>query len=482
MKYITKIILENFQSHVYSQVDFGPELNVIIGPSDSGKSSIIRALKWVMYNEPAGDFFIREGESECKVTLFLSDGTSLQRYRTKNKNGYKLIDSNGVESIFEGIRSSVPQEIIDITGIKKIQLDSDSLNAINLGEQLEGPFLLTEKASTRANAIGRLVGVDIVDVALREVLRDLRLLNQNKKHKEELLKSTEEKIKEFDYIDELKIVHKNASIILEKLKSKQLELEILLRINETISLLSKEIEINENILSRLATVHYIENKFVNGEMLINRYRSLKNILSLITVHKKRIRETNEILSNLSEIDKAFPLEHIAELRNVKYEKFKKIRKTISDVKDQEMVLTNKIEKLQHVNQISRKLEIVNNNINQQKTLNNILEKYLSIKNSIKIGMNYLKKIEPYIKNETNISEIKKRTILLSELTLIYSKLEEIKVEKKEINNDLITNKKNIDSILYKYKTLLQKVEKCPFCLGDINEDTISHIIIHHLEG
>ncbi|HZH92594.1 MAG TPA: AAA family ATPase, partial [Tissierellaceae bacterium] len=194
MRYIKKIILENFQSHKNTEMEFGPDLNVIVGPSDSGKSAIIRGLKWVMYNEPSGDFFIREGEKECRVTLELSDGTLLQRYRTKSKNGYKLIDNSGNENIYEGIGLTVPQEIIDVTGIRKIKLDTDSENAINLGEQLEGAFLLTEKASTRANAIGRLVGVDIVDDALRDVLRDIRSLNQTRKQKEETLQITNDKL------------------------------------------------------------------------------------------------------------------------------------------------------------------------------------------------------------------------------------------------------------------------------------------------
>src|SRR5690554_1097684 len=199
MRYIKKIILENFQSHKNTEMEFGPDLNVIVGPSDSGKSAIIRGLKWVMYNEPSGDFFIREGEKECRVTLELSDGTLLQRYRTKSKNGYKLIDNSGNENIYEGIGLTVPQEIIDVTGIRKIKLDTDSENAINLGEQLEGAFLLTEKASTRANAIGRLVGVDIVDDALRDVLRDIRSLNQTRKQKEETLQITNDKLSQFDY-------------------------------------------------------------------------------------------------------------------------------------------------------------------------------------------------------------------------------------------------------------------------------------------
>jgi ABC-type transporter Mla maintaining outer membrane lipid asymmetry ATPase subunit MlaF len=51
---IKKLIIENFQSHKYTEVDFSEGFNIIFGPSDYGKSAIIRALRWVLYNEPGG--------------------------------------------------------------------------------------------------------------------------------------------------------------------------------------------------------------------------------------------------------------------------------------------------------------------------------------------------------------------------------------------------------------------------------------------
>ena len=40
MKYIEKVILENFQSHKYTVLDFTKGLNSIVGPTDSGKTAI----------------------------------------------------------------------------------------------------------------------------------------------------------------------------------------------------------------------------------------------------------------------------------------------------------------------------------------------------------------------------------------------------------------------------------------------------------
>ena len=83
MRYIKRIILQNFQSHKYSVIELNEELNVIVGPSDSGKSAIIRGLKWALYNEPAGDYFIREGEREASVTVEFSDNIKVKRMEKK---------------------------------------------------------------------------------------------------------------------------------------------------------------------------------------------------------------------------------------------------------------------------------------------------------------------------------------------------------------------------------------------------------------
>lgn len=145
MKYIKKIVLENFQSHKYTEIELDQHLNVIVGPSDHGKTAIIRGLKWALFNEPSGDFFIREGENECSVTVIFNDGSKIKRYRSKSKNAYYLYNNKGEETVFEGFGTKVPEEIIDVSSMRKIVLDSNQSSSINIGEQLEGPLCFLKK-------------------------------------------------------------------------------------------------------------------------------------------------------------------------------------------------------------------------------------------------------------------------------------------------------------------------------------------------
>lgn len=63
---VKSIDIENFQSHENTHIDFDMGLNIIIGESNNGKSSILRAMDWVVDNQPLGTDFIMTGKSTVK--------------------------------------------------------------------------------------------------------------------------------------------------------------------------------------------------------------------------------------------------------------------------------------------------------------------------------------------------------------------------------------------------------------------------------
>lgn len=482
MRYIKKIILENFQSHKNTEMEFGPDLNVIVGPSDSGKSAIIRGLKWVMYNEPSGDFFIREGEKECRVTLELSDGTLLQRYRTKSKNGYKLIDNSGNENIYEGIGLTVPQEIIDVTGIRKIKLDTDSENAINLGEQLEGAFLLTEKASTRANAIGRLVGVDIVDDALRDVLRDIRSLNQTRKQKEETLQITNDKLSQFDYIDEIKKTYSKASSLMEQVHSLNGRIEKLEGINRNLTGLSVEIFNNNAVLKDLENITEAETILVSLKSkldILSTYDRISKLYRENMSNRDKLKNTIRLLSKF--VEKS-PLVTTTELRVYKLTDLQRLAASVKKV-DGEVerinIVAKKLEKIEHTTNLINSADILSL---RYKELKSMRDKFYKILNSKERGILYLREIQPLLDAKKELQVLEDGSTLLKELSLYQLKYSSIKKETLDLQSAMDKNDENLKNILEKYRNLLQQVEKCPYCLGDIDENTIEHIITHHLGG
>ena len=173
--YIKKLSLRNFQSHRETDLEFSPGLNIIVGPSDQGKSAIIRALRWLFYNEPRGTGFIRVGETRCQVRVELSNGVAVERIRDESGriNRY-ILEVPGEEAmVFERFNREVPLEVKKALGIQKLVVDRDKALEINLAGQLEAPFLLEETGSTRSKVLGRMANLHIIDAAQRETNRDI---------------------------------------------------------------------------------------------------------------------------------------------------------------------------------------------------------------------------------------------------------------------------------------------------------------------
>ena len=51
---LNRVTLEHWRAHRHLQVEFGPDLNVIQGRNEAGKSSLVEALDWALYRDVAG--------------------------------------------------------------------------------------------------------------------------------------------------------------------------------------------------------------------------------------------------------------------------------------------------------------------------------------------------------------------------------------------------------------------------------------------
>jgi DNA repair protein SbcC/Rad50 len=219
-KSIRNLRIENFQSHELTEFAFDDGLNVIVGASDMGKSAVIRALRWLLFNEPRGSDFMRVGANQCRVSVELADGSRVTRERTPSKNRYIVVKPDGTEQIYEGFGNTVPREVSDVTGVAKVALDEDTETTLHLGTQLEPPFLLSETGSIKAKAIGRLNGVHIIDAASRDTSRDLTRLNSEEKGYREQLAEVEEELEQFSDLPYLE----NILLLVEEKQARMKEL------------------------------------------------------------------------------------------------------------------------------------------------------------------------------------------------------------------------------------------------------------------
>lgn len=146
---IQEIRLENFQAHRQLRLALSPGLNVIVGPTDRGKSAIIRAIKWLALHE-SQDGIITHGETSVKVGVKTDDGP-IVRFRDKKKYGYKL---GQVEYLACGKEQP-----------KDVQA-RHNLSEINFQGQHDPHFLLSLTPGQAAKEINKIVALDDIDVAL----------------------------------------------------------------------------------------------------------------------------------------------------------------------------------------------------------------------------------------------------------------------------------------------------------------------------
>lgn len=150
--------IRNFQSHKDTKIRFEPGVNVIVGPSDKGKSVIVKALEWVRtnspgniesilnWNDPAGKVLVRVG----------TDRGVVERLRGKGTGTFKVNDE-----LFSKFGSRVPESVAGVLG----------LGENNVQSQLDRHFLILDPPGEVSRKLNRITKLENLDIALAELRR-----------------------------------------------------------------------------------------------------------------------------------------------------------------------------------------------------------------------------------------------------------------------------------------------------------------------
>lgn len=157
---LKRIRIRNFQCHRKLQIKFDT-ITTIVGGSDRGKSSVIRALRWCLLNQPGGTSFVRHGSKDTSVEVLFGD-IPVMRYRGKNGNGYT---APGFD--FKAIGTSVPEEL---------EMMFDVHPDITFQQQHDPPFWLSDNAGAVAKQLNAIVDLDVIDKVIgraNKLVRDI---------------------------------------------------------------------------------------------------------------------------------------------------------------------------------------------------------------------------------------------------------------------------------------------------------------------
>lgn len=210
--------LKNFQSHVHSVIEFCPGTNAIVGTSDSGKSSIIRALNWLIFNRPrqhkAYKNYLAGKKDEYSVKGTFDNGW-VQRFKTPKENSYRV--STQKEPL-AAIRTDVPDEAQAIMGMSDVNLQSQ-----------HAPYFLLDnnqyKPSAVASAFNEIAGLEVMDECSAEVAKMVRQLSGQEKQLDKDIDITTEQLEELDWVPQADIQIKKLSALEQTITAVQSELQ-----------------------------------------------------------------------------------------------------------------------------------------------------------------------------------------------------------------------------------------------------------------
>lgn len=155
---IERLTIRNFQRHRRRTIKFHKRCTTFVGSTDSGKSTALRALQWVAFNQPAGSEYRRWGTKRTKVILTI-DGHKITRARSGSQNVYTLDRKK-----FVAFKSDVPPEIAKLLNV----------SPENFQGQFDGVFWLSDSAGAAAKRLNAVINLGQIDSALATVASMIR--------------------------------------------------------------------------------------------------------------------------------------------------------------------------------------------------------------------------------------------------------------------------------------------------------------------
>ena len=206
---IHELNILNFQSHKDTSLTFDPGVNIIIGTSDSGKSAVIRALKWAIWNRPRGESFRSWWGGNTIVKIKFDSDSWISRHRGKASLNKYTTTINGTDTDYAAPGNDVPEEVIAV----------HKMDNINLQEQINAPFLLSENSGEVARHFNKMAKLDTIDSSIKSAQRLINEVNSEIKNNTNQLKALEVSIDSMEYLDHVSVILERLSK-LDKLENK----------------------------------------------------------------------------------------------------------------------------------------------------------------------------------------------------------------------------------------------------------------------
>lgn len=382
-----KLRLQNFRSHINTEIDFNSGITIIVGENGAGKSSILEGISYALFKDSdvkQEDLVRTNKNSSEKIVMtvelaFEQDGDEYKVIREKkgSTNKSTLFRRTSTEERFATIASgnkNVDDEIVSI-----IKMNKDLFRNAIYVKQGEIANLVAKTSTERKKLITRLLNITELQNAWTEFPK---ILNDYNLRQSEL----SGKISDVD-ID-------------KQLKDKEIELRLL---NENLkNALAEEEGLKEQHKNVLNDKHNLDEEKHNFDLLKNNLENEKKNLSGLYEDKKNLcDQLSKILKNEKDMEL---LEPYVEKLTV-YRGFKDIRTKYISLANDERKLNESIEQIESNEKI---IADESENYEKYNLLENELKELEKKKSEIAYNLKILKsKNDEKIDNETKLNSLQK---------------------------------------------------------------------------
>lgn len=284
---IESIYLQNFQlwRKLFIEFDW---INVIVGPTNKGKTAILRALYWVAMSRPAGISIINHDADKCRVKVCASESVVSRARGRASPSVYKL---NG--KIFRAAGTSVPEEIENLLNLQEI----------NFQKQFDPMFWITDSPGQISKQLNEVVNLEAIDKSLTIITTRVRNAKSFVEVTEDRISTLKERIKGLEWVKEFNSDLVNITALREKVTTAKKATEALhLVVRQVLPLLKHrqglEGAISEASALLLRTEEVAKRRVEREELAL-----LVTEIEYLQADKKEIPDLNGILEDSEKVNK-----------------------------------------------------------------------------------------------------------------------------------------------------------------------------------
>lgn len=323
-----KVQVKNYQIIKNAEAEFVPGLNVIVGPSNNGKTSFIKAIKSLIYTEP-GSTPIRFGTQSYIVGIQYNGHTVILQKGLKD-SAY-LVDGEK----FTKYGTSTPEEVSKALGIRELELNGKK-EKINFWDQMNYPFLLDKSSTELFRFIVDSGEDDQISAALKDMVSDRQGINKDINQLQGSIMVLDEQIatktKEIDNLKPRLEVSKE----IIKMQTKVANVRQMNNLLEKIkSLQSKQLELQKQYNKVEAESKIYSESVLKLQDSYEKSSIYSNTLQRINDFKNRINQNDQILSKYK-----ITFDLLENVSEVNLEPLIKVRDSILNLQSKVNLLSN----------------------------------------------------------------------------------------------------------------------------------------------